>query len=80
MPQPLLYCHGQELTGCLAMPAQGRKHLRRAERAAHAGEDAVHVAEVAATGEAKTEDAPIPGRLLPAIATGDAINCSRGVH
>ena len=58
---------------------QGRKHLRRAERAAHAGEDAVRAAEEAATGEAKTEDMTVSGRLPPSVATGDAINCSRGV-
>jgi len=39
----------------------------------------VRAAEDAVTGEAKTEEAPVPGRLLPASAIGDANTCSRGV-
>ena len=66
--------------GASRCPVQGRKHLRRAERAAHAGEDAVRAAEEAAPGEAKIEDTSVPGRLPPVSAAGGVNTCSRGVH
>ena len=35
-------------------------------------------ADEAATGEVKTEGAPVPGPLLPSSAAGEANTCSRG--
>lgn len=61
--------------------AQGRKHLRKAERAAQTGEDAARAVDGTAVAEATAGNAAAdPRGLRPANAASDADTCSRGMR